>query len=219
LLAAMAVASPSFAHAADAWVVNDVQLQSGPDQGYPVVADVYAGTDVSIQGCTPDWAWCDVMVDDDRGWIPGDDLEFPYQNDWVPVPSYAESLGIPIVSFSISNYWGTYYRHRPFYGERAYWYSRPYPNHWRRPIDVPPPHPIAGPPYHHRPIDVPPPRPIAGPPLHNRPIDVPPPHPIPNPPPRVVPLPHPIPNANQAHGNEEPRAASKEHDRDDGRGH
>ena len=193
LLAAMAMASPSFARAADAWIVNNVNLQSGPDADYPVVASLDGGTDVSIQGCTPNWSWCDVIAYGDRGWVPGNDLEYAYQNQWVPVPAYAEYIGIPVVSFSINSYWDSYYRQRPFYAERDHWYGRSFPNRWegpnRRtgPIDVPPPHPIAGRP----PVVAPLPHSFPGA-LHDHPINLPPPHSMTGSASRVAPLPRPI---------------------------
>jgi hypothetical protein len=33
------------------------------------------------------------------------------------------TLGIPLVAFSIGNYWDNYYRGRPFWNNRSYWYN------------------------------------------------------------------------------------------------
>ena len=205
LLAAMAMDCPSFARAADAWIVNSVNLQSGPDSGYPVVASIEGGTSVSIQGCTPNWSWCDVIVYGDRGWVPGNDLEYAYQNQWMPVPAYAEYIGIPVVTFAINTYWDRYYRYRPFYVERGYWYGRPFPNRWEGPNRWHGPvltvkstcacAPDCWSATHRRATAAP----IPGP-LHNRPIDVSPAHPIAGSPARVAPLPRLIPGATPAAG-------------------
>jgi len=192
IAAAMGLASPAFAYATNAYVTADIDLLAGPDQGYPLVDHLEEGSNVSVQGCTSDWQWCDVVAYCERGWVPGNYLEVEYQNQWVLVPEYAPTYGIPVVVFSIRNYWDTYYRYRRFYHDRDDWYRRPIP-HRPYPVDFPPPHPFHGPPpVHHHPIDYPPPYHHHLPPPRVMPL----PHPTPNPtpPPRVVPMPHPTPN-------------------------
>jgi uncharacterized protein YraI len=188
IAAAIGLASPAFAHATDAYVTADIDMLSGPDQDYPQVDRLEEGSQVQIQGCTDGYEWCDVVAYGERGWVPGNYLEFEYQNQWVLAPEYAPQYGIPIVVFSIQNYWDSYYRYRPFYYRRWDWYRWHPPYHrWPRPIDVPPPHPIPGPPVHHHPIDYPR--------VNHHPIDYPPPYHHGNPPPpRVMPMPHPVPN-------------------------
>ncbi len=227
LAAAIGLASPAFAHASEAYVTTDVRLMAGPDEDYPVVDNLEPGSEVDIQGCTEDSEWCDVIAYGERGWVPGGALEFEYDNQWVLVPEYAPSYGIPVVSFSIERYWDSYYRHRPFYGRRWDWYrwhpghrpwsyhpTRPWPIHGPPPVHhpmppprvVPLPHPIYGnPPPHVQPL----PHPIYGnPPPHVQPRPV-----VPNQPPRVVPMPHPVPTTPPPR-NESPRADSKSSDRD-----
>jgi len=187
------LASPAFAYArvTEAYVTADVDLLAGPDQEYPLIDHLEEGSNVAVEGCTPGWEWCDVVAYGERGWVPGNALEVEYGDQWMLVPDYAPNYGIPVVVFSIRNYWDTYYRYRPFYYQRWEWYRRPVP-HRPYPVDFPPPHPFHGPPpVHHHPIDYPPPY------HHNPPPRVMPmPHPTPNPtpPPRVVPMPHPTPN-------------------------
>ncbi|HEY2347347.1 MAG TPA: SH3 domain-containing protein [Xanthomonadaceae bacterium] len=223
---AIGLASPAFAHAADAYLTANAPLMSGPDQDYPTVDTLEAGSQVSIQGCTDGWEWCDVVAYGERGWVPGNYLEFEYQNQWVLVPEYAPRYGVPIVVFNVQNYWDSYYRYRPFYARRWDWYRWHAPHHrYPRPIDVPPPHPIFGGPVHHRPMPppriVPLPHPIPDPPGRVVPLPhpipnppprvVPLPHPIFNPPPRVVPMPHPVPNAQPAsHRVETPKSEAKD---------
>lgn len=67
-LASLSVASlafPALAQAqADGYVTGNVDLRAGPDLGYPLIALIPAGTEVSVQGCTDGWEWCDVIAAD-----------------------------------------------------------------------------------------------------------------------------------------------------------
>lgn len=138
--AALALAVPGLALAADAYLAADADLRAGPDSSYPLIDQIQAGTEVDVQGCTEGWEWCDVIVYGDRGWVAGNDIEYAYQDQPVPLPDYGAQIGIPIISFTIGNYWDRYYRSRPFYGERNDWYRRPVERH-----QPPPRYPYRGP--------------------------------------------------------------------------
>lgn len=158
-LASIFLAVPTLAQAAVGYVTGNVNLRAGPDPGYPLIAQIGAGTDVDVQGCTAGWEWCDVIVYNNRGWIAGNYIPYDYQNQYVLLPSYGARIGVPIISFVIGNYWGNYYRGRPFYNNRSYWYRRPYvrrppPPPMRRPYVRPNGHhgaPTHRPPAGHRP--------------------------------------------------------------------
>jgi len=127
LLFGSAFASPAvFAQGLNGVVTSYVDLYAGPDPGYPTIAQLPAGTAVSIQGCTAGWGWCDVITLGMRGWVAGTFVQYTYQNQPVYVTDYGARIGIPIVTFSIAAYWGSYYVNRPFYRNRDYWYGRPY---------------------------------------------------------------------------------------------
>ncbi|MBS0193976.1 MAG: SH3 domain-containing protein, partial [Proteobacteria bacterium] len=179
LTAAIGLASTSMAPASPAYLVQDTELMSGPDQGYPLVDNLPSGDEVDVQGCTDGYYWCDVIDNGERGWVPGNALEFDDGQDEQPValPDMGYSYGIPIVVFSIQPYWNAYYSDYPFFVQRWSWYYWAPP--YRSGPPMPPPHVV---PLPHPIPDPPPPRVVHLP------------TPIFNPPPRVVPLPHPIPD-------------------------
>jgi uncharacterized protein YraI len=127
-LAALSLATPLLAYAADGYVVDNVNLRAGPDPSYPLVDQLPAGTEVGVQGCTDGWEWCDVINENDgnRGWIAGNYIQYEYEDQPVFLSDYGAQIGIPIVAFSVGTYWDRYYRGRPFYGDRARWYNQPY---------------------------------------------------------------------------------------------
>lgn len=117
-LVALVLGAPLMAQAAEGWVVDDITLQAGPDMDFPAIADLEAGTPVSIQGCIDGWRWCDVIVEQERGWVPGSYLEEEFGGRPVVVIDSGPRIGIPIVSFSLGAYWDRHYHSRPFYSER-----------------------------------------------------------------------------------------------------
>ena len=140
--ASLAMALPGLAKATDGYVTGNVNLRAGPDAGYPLVDQLQAGTEVDVQGCTSGWEWCDVIAYGNRGWVAGNYIEYEYQDQPVLLPVYGARIGIPIITFSIGTYWDSYYRSRPFYGRRNYWYQR---SAVRRPPPPPMAHPYRGP--------------------------------------------------------------------------
>jgi uncharacterized protein YraI len=178
-LTVMLLALPIAAIAQQAFTTRTVNVRAGPDVAYPLVAQVGPGAPMQVMGCLGDWSWCDVAYADLRGWVYGPYLTYGYQGGVVPLYSYAPSLGIPIITFSIGPYWDRYYYGRPWYGRRDYWVGRPPPPHYRPP----------GPP----PRDTPPPRPRPPPSAQPMPGTRPPPsaQPIPGPRPPPTPGMHP----------------------------
>lgn len=147
IAASVALALPGLAKATDAYVTGNVNMRAGPDASYPLIDQLQAGTGVDVQGCTADWEWCDVIAFGNRGWVAGNFIEYEYQDQPVLLPTYGARIGIPIITFSIGTYWDNYYRGRPFYGRRDYWYRRPVV---RRPPPPPMRHPYRGPVRHDR---------------------------------------------------------------------
>lgn len=137
LAGSAALLLPLTAAAQNAIITQPAQLFAGPAPDYPVIAAVYPGLEVSVIGCLADYMWCDVMLQDGlRGWAYGPSLAYGWMGNALPVPDYGPSLGIPLVTFFIGDYWGRHYRHQPWFDEYR----------WRQ---LPPPPPRFIPPPHH----------------------------------------------------------------------
>jgi uncharacterized protein YraI len=130
------------AAAQNAYTTHPVSVFSGPDDSYPMVAELDADASVQVMGCLDDWSWCDVAFGDNRGWLYAPDIVYDYEGGYVPFYTYAPSLGVPVVQFTLGDYWDRYYHGRPWYGRREEWIDRGPPHH-RRPLGPPP---SAGPP-------------------------------------------------------------------------
>ena len=128
----LALLVPAAAFAQEAYTNRVTNMRAGPNPQFPLVSSIPAGAYVQVNGCVEGYSWCDVTAGPQRGWVYADYLSYPYRNQPVTVISAGPSLGLPIVTFSVGNYWDTYYRGRPWYGNRAYWYGRP-ANWWYTP--------------------------------------------------------------------------------------
>jgi uncharacterized protein YraI len=126
-----------------AYTAKMVNVRAGPARDYPIVAVLPPGFPVGVQGCLPDYSWCDVIAEASRGWVYGGNINYAYQNSYVPVLNYGAIIGIGVLAFVLDDYWGRHYRNRPFYGERHRWISRPAPGPR---FNGPAPRPRLGPP-------------------------------------------------------------------------
>jgi uncharacterized protein YraI len=129
-LASVLLAIPFATSAQEAFTTRSVNVRAGPDTSYPAVAVLGGGAPLQVMGCLDDWSWCDVVFEDNRGWVYAPYLSYVYQGARVPFYTYAPSFGIPIIGFSVGSYWDRYYRGRPWYGRRDYWEHRA-PQHAR----------------------------------------------------------------------------------------
>jgi len=183
MLLVVALALAAAAEAQVAYTTRAVNIRAGPDRAYPQVAWLPSGVSVDVIGCVDGYRWCDVAAGPNRGWVYAGFLSYPYQNQPVPIISGGAVLGLPLITFSIGPYWDSYYRGRPWYGNRAYWYSRPTPyyrpppQHYRPQPQRPPTYlpqpsrpPGYVPPTHRPPAYAPPQRPPGyAPPASGRP--------------------------------------------------
>jgi len=184
-----------------AYTTSTVTLQAGPAPDYPAVGTFGADTPVTLYGCLDGYNWCDVSYQDARGWVDGQALAYPYQDQRVPIAVYGPELSLPVVSFTFGSYWDDHYRGRPFFTERErFEHHAPPP---------PPPHREAPPPLPSRggghPGEAHPPERGPGPAAahpeaaHPQPVAHPPePHPAVAPRPQAPPAPAPHPQAAPA---------------------
>jgi uncharacterized protein YraI len=139
----IALLLPVAAAAQEAFARGTLNLRAGPSGDYPLVARLGHGQPFEVLGCTSGYAWCDVVLPDGlRGWVYAANIDYAYDGDRrVPLASYGAIIGVPIVGFTIGNYWSNHYRDRPWYGERRWWGDRhpPPPVAGWRPVPAPRP--------------------------------------------------------------------------------
>ncbi|KUY56815.1 SH3 domain-containing protein [Burkholderia sp. RF2-non_BP3] len=121
-------AVPGIADAqSSAYTNSPAEIYAGPAPDYPVVAQVPPGTALDVFGCLSDYSWCDVALPGVRGWIDAEQLDYPYQGNYVPLLEYGAIIGVPVTGFAIGAYWDRYYRHRPWFHDRDRWERRAEP--------------------------------------------------------------------------------------------
>jgi uncharacterized protein YraI len=110
-----------------AYTAKTVNLRAGPARDYPIVATLPPRFQVAVQGCLPDYTWCDVIAGPSRGWMYAGNINYAYQNTYVPVLNYGAVIGIGVLAFVLDDYWGRHYHNRSWYGDRHRWANRPAP--------------------------------------------------------------------------------------------
>jgi uncharacterized protein YraI len=138
LLLALAFASwIAPAAAQTATVTTSVNVRAGPENMFPTVTWLLGGTTVTVQGCTANWRWCDVVAGRDRGWVYTRFLSYPFNGSAVAIIKGGPSLGLPQVEFSLGPYWDAHYQGQRWYAQKAEWQrrwdQRPPPLPWREP--------------------------------------------------------------------------------------
>ena len=116
-----AFAGPAAAKDYEAFIISGASLLAGPAADFPPVVSLSPGEPVHVYGCLPDYSWCDVSFQGYRGWFDGRQLAYPNNGVRVPLSGFGSQVGIPVVVFSLDDYWGHFYRDRPFYRDRARW--------------------------------------------------------------------------------------------------
>jgi uncharacterized protein YraI len=123
------------AFAQQAYTARGANVRAGPAADFPLIATLAPGTPVNIDGCVSDYVWCDVEFSGGRGWVNTASLQSYYQNRVVPLYGYGAAIGLPIITFSLTDYWGSHYRGRPFYRDFGRWEHRWHANNDYRRYD------------------------------------------------------------------------------------
>jgi len=123
-IALSALAGAAQAQGQPAYTAKSVNLRAGPAREYPVVAVLPAGLQISVEGCVADYSWCDVLAGPSRGWVYAGNINYYYQNSYVPLLNYGTVIGISILPFILDDYWGSHYHDRPWYPDRYRWAER-----------------------------------------------------------------------------------------------
>ena len=139
VISALPAAVPAAAQQ-QGWVTTNVNMRSGPGTMYPPVLVVPAGAPVAVFGCLEGYSWCDVGYGEARGFVSGTLITYEYQSVRRPVIEIGPQIALPIIAFTLGNYWDNHYRGRSFYRDRDRWerryYAAPPPRAYYRP---PPP--------------------------------------------------------------------------------
>lgn len=122
LLALVALAGT--ADATPGYVVQGINMRAGPGVDYPWIASLPPGTQTEIFGCLDGFTWCDVAAVGARGWVAGVGLNVLYGQQPEPLLAYGPQV-IPFIGFDFNNYWGTYYRGRPWFSGVDRWHGGP----------------------------------------------------------------------------------------------
>lgn len=105
-------------------------LLAGPEPGYPQVRRIQQGQQLQLFGCLSDRSWCDVRLEQDRGWVSGPDLEAEFRGQRGSVANLYREFQLDDREFRIGEYWDENYRQQPFYAERTRW-EQQYGNNYR----------------------------------------------------------------------------------------
>ena len=138
LLLALAIASCVAPVAAQtATTTSAVNVRSAPDSIFPTVTWLLGGTSVTVQGCTANWRWCDVIAGRNRGWVYTRYLSVPSNGSAVTIIRGGPNLGLPQAEFSLGAYWDEHYRAERWFAQKAEWQrrwdQRPATREWRQP--------------------------------------------------------------------------------------
>ncbi len=118
-----AIVAPASA-AGTAVATANVNLRAGPSVGYPAVNVVPYGDDVRVFGCLSSRSWCDVSYGGQRGWMSSNYLARVERGRRYVGAPVVDVIEVPVVSFSVGDYWDRHYRKRSFYRDRARWEDR-----------------------------------------------------------------------------------------------
>jgi uncharacterized protein YraI len=112
------------ARASDGYITGRANLLAGPAADLPDIRILPRGAAVTVNGCLPDWKWCDVTWRGKRGWVASEYIASSYQDGHADVRDVSLRLGIPVITFRLVDYWDKNYRTEDFYNDRDKWNYR-----------------------------------------------------------------------------------------------
>jgi len=115
------MALPQSASAYDGYAGTTLTVRAGPGPYYPVIGRIGSHTPVNIRGCVNGMKWCDVSTRGFRGWVAGNYIRTGYQSRDYSLIDIGSRLGLPVITFSERDYWGTHYYNTDFYRTRYGW--------------------------------------------------------------------------------------------------
>jgi len=124
LLGLLVLAAPHAFAAATATTTTSVNVRAGPGKSFPTATWLLSGTTVTVEGCLPDWRWCDVVSGKDRGWVYARFLSIRHDNTKVTIDRGGASLGLPQTQFDLGPYWDAHFQNKVWYSRKAYWQRR-----------------------------------------------------------------------------------------------
>jgi hypothetical protein len=100
LLLVTGFASSAEAQSYQAQVTTNVNMREGPGTQFRVITTIRAGTIVPVFGCYQGFAWCNVLYNNNRGWVSAQFLRDPQRG--APLSSVGQQLGLSILQFFLN---------------------------------------------------------------------------------------------------------------------
>jgi len=123
-VAGFLLVAPAAAVAQNAITTDDTPLRAGPGPDFPRLAIIPEDAGVRIHGCIAGYDWCDVSWRYERGWVRGRNLSYVWNGRYVIIEDWGPRIGLPVIGFSVRDYWTRYYSNRPFFEQRERWFER-----------------------------------------------------------------------------------------------
>jgi len=112
------------AKAADGHITDRANLLAGPAMDFPDVRILPPGAAITVHGCLLNRKWCDVTWRGNRGWVASEYIAYSYPDGQADVHGIFLQLGVPVITFTLNDYWDENYRMQSFYSDRAEWSRR-----------------------------------------------------------------------------------------------
>jgi len=123
-VAGFLLAAPAVAVAQNAITNNNTVMRAGPGLDFPRIIVVPEDAGVRVHGCIAGYDWCDISWRYERGWVRGRNLSYIWNGRYVIIQEWGPRIGLPVIGFSVGDYWTRYYTNRPWYEQRYRWVER-----------------------------------------------------------------------------------------------